>query len=115
MHRIRGIRCGWRLLVLLVLAASGCTGAPVQEMSDARQAMAAAKAAKAPVKAPDDFVKATAHMRYAESALQNGRYKSALEHATWAKKHALDARQRALEPHPDQKKMIRDFGQGRSD
>ncbi|HKF94386.1 MAG TPA: DUF4398 domain-containing protein [Gammaproteobacteria bacterium] len=86
--------------MLLVVVAGGCVSAPVQEMSDARQAVEAAKAVNAPVKAPDAYNKATAHMRYAESALETGDYKDARAHATWAKTHALVARERALARQP---------------
>jgi hypothetical protein len=96
MRLSRCIRRDWRLLGLLLLAINGCASAPVQEMSDARQAVAAAEEAGAPAKAPDAYVKAKAHIEHAESALLNGDYRNAREHATWAKTHALEARQRAL-------------------
>lgn len=96
MHGRLSIRHSAHLLALLLLVASGCTTAPVQEMSDARQAVAAGEAVQAADKAPDAFVKAIAHIRHAESALQNGDYQDAREHATWAKLHALEARARAL-------------------
>jgi pyridoxine 5'-phosphate synthase PdxJ len=96
MYRIRSERCGWGLFVLFAVLFSGCVSAPVQEMSDARQAVEAARAANAAVEASDAYIKATAHMRYAESELQTGDYKNAREHATWAKTHALVARKRAL-------------------
>lgn len=103
MHRIRGIRRGRLLAALLIVVVAGCASAPpVQEMSDARQAVEAAKAVDAPTKAPGAYIKAAAHMHYAESALQNGNYKIAREHATWAKTHALDARERALTRRPRQ-------------
>jgi hypothetical protein len=91
-----GIRSRCFGLTLLAAALSGCASAPVQEMSDARQALQAAAAVSAPTKAPNAFIKATAHVRHAEIALKNGDYKDAREHATWAKMHALDARARAL-------------------
>jgi hypothetical protein len=72
-------------------------------MSDARQAMSAAEAVDAPAKAPGAYIKATAHIQYAESALQQGDYENARKHATWAKIHALDAREQALtqKSHPE--------------
>lgn len=94
-----GIRRCFQTLGLLMLSASGCVSAPVQEMSDARQAVEAAEAVGAQSKAHDVYIKATAHIRRAESALQDGDYESAREHAMWAKTHALDARQRALGGH----------------
>ncbi len=83
-------------LPALLLAVSGCTSAPVQEMSDARQAVEAAEAVNAPVKAPNVYDTAAAHMHYAVWALESGDYADAREHATWAKWHALEARERAL-------------------
>jgi hypothetical protein len=68
----------------------------VQEMSDARQAVAAAKAVGASYKAPNVYNTATAHMNYAVWSLKSGDYEDAREHATWAKTHALEAHERAL-------------------
>lgn len=87
---------GLHLLALVMFVVTGCVSAPVQEMSDARQAVEAAAAADAADRAPEAFIKATAHIQHAESALQHGDYDDAREHATWAKTHALEARERAL-------------------
>ncbi|MBA2408414.1 MAG: DUF4398 domain-containing protein [Gammaproteobacteria bacterium] len=85
------------LLLLIPLLAVGCASTPpVQEMSNARQAMQAARAAHADQWARSAYVKAQAHILHAESALENGNYRDAREHANWAKTHALEARQRAL-------------------
>lgn len=92
---IGSTRC-LHLFALLVFALGGCVHAPVQEMSDARQAVEAADAAHAADRAPDAYIKATAHIRHAEAALQHGDYKDAREHAKWAKRHALEAREQAL-------------------
>lgn len=94
MYPIMRITPCW--LPVLLLAASGCTSAPVQEMSDARQAVAAAKAVGASYKAPNVYNTATAHMNYAVWSLKSGDYEDAREHATWAKTHALEAHERAL-------------------
>lgn len=93
--RSRARQC---LLMLMPLLALGCASTPpVQEMSDARQAMQAAKAADAAERAPGAYIKAQAHILHAETALENGNYRDAREHATWAKTHALEARQQALD------------------
>jgi len=85
------------LLLLMPLLALGCASTPpVQEMSDARQAMQAARAVHADQRARSAYVKAQAHILHAESALENGNYQDAREHANWAKTHALEARQRTL-------------------
>jgi hypothetical protein len=84
------------LMFAATLMAACATAPPVQEMSDARQAMQAARAANAAEKAPSDYIKARAHILHAETALENGNYRDAREHAAWAKTHALEARQRAL-------------------
>ncbi len=66
----------------------GCKGAPVQEMSDARQAIAAARAAGAAEHAPVDLNAAQAAIQKAEQDLQ-------LEHYTRARLAALEAKRRA--------------------
>jgi Na+-transporting methylmalonyl-CoA/oxaloacetate decarboxylase gamma subunit len=65
-----------------------CAGAPVQEMSDARQAIQAARAAGAPTRAPDDFSAAQAAIQRAESHLQQHEYSSAKMAAIEAKHDA---------------------------
>jgi hypothetical protein len=65
-----------------------CAGAPVQEMSDARQAIQAARAAGAPTRAPDDFSAAQAAIQRAESQLQQHEYSSARQAAIEAKHDA---------------------------
>jgi hypothetical protein len=95
MPRSVNLRQAW-LFVLLFVALSACATAPVQEMSDARQAVEAAAAVDAAAKAPQAYLKARAHIKRAEAALQSGAYSKAREHATWAKTYAVDARRRAL-------------------
>jgi hypothetical protein len=75
------------LFVALVWLA-GCGGAPVQEMSDARQAIAAARVAGAPQRAPTDFDAAQAAIARAETHLQAQEY-------TRARLAALEAKHRA--------------------
>jgi hypothetical protein len=95
-HMSIGLMRDFCVLALVVFAMSGCINAPVQEMSDARQAVEAAAAADAADQAPEAFITATAHIQHAETALQHGNYKDARQHAIWAKLHALEAREEAL-------------------
>jgi PBP1b-binding outer membrane lipoprotein LpoB len=74
---------------LLVLA--GCQSAPVQEMSDARQAISVAKKAGAEERAPQDLQTAMDYLDSAESFINERRYDKARRDAVSAKASALDA------------------------
>ena len=82
------------LLVLLVALAGGCANAPpVQEMSDARQAIAAAREAGAETLAPNELLKAEGLLDGAEDYLQVG-----TSAAYWqARKSAVRAKEVAFE------------------
>ena len=70
-----------------------CVSAPVQEMSDARQAIQAAKEAGAGAQ-PNSQVnleKAESLLKEAELALENGEYKKARSTAIEARNEALQA------------------------
>jgi len=79
------------LAALLFLA--GCQSAPVQEMSDARQAISVAKKAGAAEHAPADFKAATDYMTTAEGYIRQRKYKMARGEAIKAKASALEALQ----------------------
>jgi len=82
----------WLVPLLLVVA---CAQAPVQEMSDARQAL---QAAHAVVENEIDVIRlqqAERILREAESALEAGRYADARRQAEAARAEALAVRQRA--------------------
>jgi hypothetical protein len=80
------------IVVLSLLAClAACKGPPVQEMSDARQAIQAARAAGAPARAPDDFSAAQAAIERAESHLQLHEYARARTAAVEAKHDASAA------------------------
>jgi len=80
------------LLLLLLLGAGGCgTAPPVQEMSDARQAIAAAKEAGAEQSAPDEFRAAEAYLDSAQRKLSERAYAQARHDALLAKTRAQDA------------------------
>lgn len=80
------------VLVSIVLPGlSGCSVAPVQEMSDARQALSAAEQAGAADFAAESLQRAQALLHNAESKLSQRRYKEAREEANAAKAEALVA------------------------
>ena len=75
-----------------MLALTACTtGPPVQEMSDARQAIAVAREAGAAELAPDAFNAAEAYLASAQRNLSEKAYKQARNDAVHAKNMALDA------------------------
>jgi len=84
----------WLCLISLIGALAGCAAAPpVQEMSDARQAIAAAKEAGADRLAEDELGQAEGLLQDAEAFLATG-----TSNAYWqAKKAAIDAKQMAFE------------------
>jgi hypothetical protein len=75
----------------LIGCLTACKGPPVQEMSDARQAIQAARTAGAPTRAPDDFSAAQAAIERAESHLQLHEYTRARMAAVEAKHDASAA------------------------
>ncbi len=79
----------------------GCAGAPVQEMSDARQAIAAARAAGASPASSPDFYAAEAAIGRAESHLQAQEFTRARLAAMEAKRHAAAALANANTQHAD--------------
>ncbi len=89
-----------RSVVLLVAALIlgsllGCGSAPVQEMSEARQAIEAARVAGAEELAPEPYEKAQEHLRAAEEMLDNRDFQDARENAALARDEAMSARERA--------------------
>lgn len=98
----RPLQKAFAVLVCCVLAA--CAGAPVQEMSDARQAIRAAHDAGAERIAPQPLTEARAYIEQAEASLQSRRYREARRSAVAAKGkavEALDAAQSAAAVRPD--------------
>ncbi len=76
---------------VLMMALSGCAGAPVQQMSDARQAINAARAAGAAEHAPEPLAQASELLANAEQALQRHDYRTARRQAEEAHAHAVTA------------------------
>lgn len=92
-----------RLLAVFVgvICLVGCAGAPVQEMSDARQAIAAAQAAGATKANSQDFISAQDAIARAERHLQAQEFTRARLAALEAKHHASAALSSANAQHPD--------------
>jgi len=78
-------------LVAALLLAAGCESMPVQEMSDARQAIMAAREAGAEEHATDSLQAAEASLHSAEKYLNTRNYAIARREALDAKSKAIDA------------------------
>ncbi|HEU4653085.1 MAG TPA: DUF4398 domain-containing protein [Steroidobacteraceae bacterium] len=89
MIRVGAKRVATALLVALGLAA--CAGAPVQEMSNARQAIRAARDAGAAKAAPQTLQEAQALLDRAENNLQRREYREARRDAVAARDKASEA------------------------
>jgi PBP1b-binding outer membrane lipoprotein LpoB len=87
-HRLR--------LLLFTLLITGCVTAPVQEMSDARQALQAARQAGAEQRSPELYEQAQTLLEQAQKQLELGDYREARDNAVTAKHRALDARADAM-------------------
>ena len=86
---LAGSRASVALCLLLGLAA--CAGAPVQEMSDARQAVAVASQAHAEKRAPSEMARAQKYLDAAQHALDQGDYSTARDDAFTARQAAIKA------------------------
>ena len=89
----------WSLVSLIAALVLGlltaCGSAPVQEMSEARQAIEAARVAGAEELAPEPYEKAQTHLRTAEEMLDNRHFQKARENAALARDEAISAREKA--------------------
>jgi hypothetical protein len=74
---------------------SGCAGWPVQEMSNARQAIVAAQKAGAERYAPEMLAEAQDLLASAKSHSSNGDYRTARDEAEQARDKAIEARKLA--------------------
>ncbi|WP_455375067.1 DUF4398 domain-containing protein [Kaarinaea lacus] len=81
------------IYVGLLMALISCVSAPVQEMSDARQAIQAAKEGGANPDSTANLTKAESLLKEAEAALESGEYKKARLTATEARNEAIKAQQ----------------------
>jgi hypothetical protein len=83
---------GMGLTVGMSLGLAGCAGAPVQEMSNARQAIKAARDATGASQAtPASLIEAEALLNRAEDSLQKRAYKQARRDAIAARGKAAEA------------------------
>lgn len=87
---------GVLLTAVWIAMLAGCATVPVQEMSDARQAIEAAAQTGGDQKAATQMQEARAALARAEIALKNVQYKSARQLAQQARAKAIEA-QRASE------------------
>lgn len=85
-------------IVVILLAFSACISAPVQEMSNARQAIAAAEEAGASETAPLVLEKAQQLLDQAEARLNEKLYRDARRSAIAAKHEAIRALQTTDRP-----------------
>lgn len=79
-------------LLLLAVLACACVGMPVQEMSNARQAVRAAEQAGAATAAPDLMAEAKQLLKDAVEHQQQGDYRTARDEAEQARAKAVEAR-----------------------
>lgn len=86
------MRCAWWLLAAAALLLAACAAAPVQEMSDARQAVMAAEQAGAGEHAPERLNAARNHLARAQQSLELRDFDQARAYANQAR----DAATRAL-------------------
>jgi len=85
-------------LLALMVVLSACAGAPVQEMSDARQAIRAAESAGAQQQASMEMTQARELIKAAEEDIRVGDYRQAREHARLSREMAIEARRLAEGP-----------------
>lgn len=95
-HSLRG----W-LLTLVCAGLLGCAGAPVQEMSNARQAIKAARDAGAAQSEPQIMGAAQALLEQAETSLQKGDWRDARRNAVEARRNANEAMLKARDQRND--------------
>lgn len=82
-------------LAILMLALAACATAPVQEMSDARQAIRSAEAVGAAQRSPESLTAAQRLLRKAQVYLETGAYDDARRYALDARAQAIKAREAA--------------------
>lgn len=80
-----------KAVVIGLLCLAGCVAAPVQEMSDARQAVRAAQAEGAATRAPQELGTALDLVTQAEGLLERRAYRPARNAAIEARRMAIRA------------------------
>lgn len=81
--------------VFLLLILTACGSAPVQEMSEARQALEAARVAGAEQHAAERYDHARSLLKTAEEMLNERHFRKARESAAMARDEAMQAREAA--------------------
>ncbi|MDY6994152.1 MAG: DUF4398 domain-containing protein, partial [Pseudomonadota bacterium] len=84
------------LMTVITIFVMGCSSIPTQEMSDARQAIKAAREVKATDYIPLSLVDAEQALAQAEHELEAGYLQQARQHAIIAKKQAVKAHNTAV-------------------
>ena len=84
------------MLILAVSLVACALAPPVQEMSNARQTIAAANDVKAKIHAPEQIAEAERLMLQATNALESGNYLAARDLAVAAQQQAIKARQQSI-------------------
>jgi hypothetical protein len=98
MHSLRRIARSFLLATLLAAPLlAGCAGMPLQEMSDARQAIRAAERAGAEKHAPQLLDEARQLVETASRSMHEGDYREARDDAELARSKAMEARRIAEE------------------
>ena len=87
-------------MLATLLGMAGCQSAPVQEMSDARQAITVAKDAGAEKLAPGDLKAAMDYLESAEGFISQRQYDMARRDAVNAKASALDVLRLSIADQP---------------
>ena len=82
-------------ILVFMFGINACATAPVQEMSDARQAIQVAKSVGVDEDTQSNLMQAKKLLKKAEHALHTGEYKEARVNALAAKHEALQAQQYA--------------------
>lgn len=80
----------------MILALAACATAPVQEMSDARQAIRSAEAVGALQRSPQILMEAQRLLQEAQTRLESGAYEAARQYALNARRQAIKAREMTI-------------------
>ena len=94
--------CRVAIILLTLTIASCAAGPPVQEMSDARQAIAAAVESNAETLAPEQLGEALRLLEEAESQLRDGTYVLARGNAVRARSRAVEALEASRTATPEE-------------
>lgn len=97
---LKALTTKYRLFIVASLFLAGCSTAPVQEMSDARQALRSAEIAGAAQHLPSGFAASEQLLQQAQAHLETGAYEEARRLALEARDRAIKVREQALQATP---------------